>query len=243
MSQTKETPSPAPAIGDRSALLDFIDADAALRALLDDVSGRLDDDPGHDLSHALRVALWTVRLGGEAVDPRAAIAAALLHDVVNLPKDSPDRAEASLRSAALASELLPRHDFSPDAIALIADAIRDHSYSRGVVPKTPLGKALQDADRLEALGALGVFRTISCGTRMGARYFHADDPWAEHRALDDRAFTVDHFFKKLLLVGETMQTEAGRAEAARRTTFLRAFLDQLAMELGQRSRPHARPRS
>ncbi len=217
---------------DRAALLAFIRGEGRLGELLDEVADMLDDDPGHDLSHALRVALWTVRLGGDDVDPRSAIAAALLHDVINLPKDSPKRSEASVLSAARARELLPRHDFDQRAIDAIADAIRDHSYSRGAIPETTLGKALQDADRLEALGALGIFRTISCGTRMGARYFHADDPWAAERDLDDRAFTVDHFFEKLLRLTDTMQTDAGRAEAARRTAFLRAFLDQLAGELG-----------
>jgi len=217
---------------DREELLAFIRGEGALEAFHDDVAGRLDSDPGHDLSHALRVALWTVRLGGDAVDRRSAVAAALLHDVVNLPKDSPERASASERSASLARDLLPRRGFSAEEVERIADAIRDHSYSRGAVPQTRLGKALQDADRLEALGALGVFRTISCGTQMGARYFHADDPWADARELDDKAFTVDHFFEKLLRLTETMQTDAGRAEASRRTEFLRAFLGQLAEELG-----------
>ncbi len=217
---------------DRQELHAFIRGEGQLGALHDEVAAMLDDDPGHDLAHAERVAMWTVRLGGREVSPRSAVAAALLHDVVNLPKDSPHRREASVLSAGRAHELLPHHGFDPVAIDEICDAIRDHSYSRGAVPGSALGKALQDADRLEALGALGVLRTVSCGTRMGARYFHADDPWAASRALDDRAYTVDHFFEKLLRLTETMQTEAGRAEAARRTAFLRAFLDQLAQELG-----------
>lgn len=214
------------------ALLASIEDDERLRRLRDIVAARLDDDPGHDLSHALRVALWTTRLGGAEVAPRAAIAAALLHDVVNLPKDSPERSQASERSAEVAEALLPDHGFSADDVRKIAQAVRDHSYSRGATPTSPLGRALQDADRLEALGALGIFRTVSCGARMGARYFHDDDPWARERGLDDIAFTVDHFFQKLLSLESTMQTEGGRREAGRRTTFMRAFLDQLADEIG-----------
>ncbi len=194
---------------------------------------RLDDDPGHDVAHCLRVARWAVRLGAGAVDRREAIAAALLHDVVNVPKDSPDRARASELSAAVARELLPRFGFAADAVDRIADAVRDHSYSRGATPETPLGRALQDADRLEALGALGIFRTATCGAKMGARYFHPDDPWARGRPLDDVRFTVDHFFQKLLGLAETMNTAAGRAEAERRTAFLRAFLEQLGHEIGE----------
>ncbi len=190
-------------------------------------------DPTHDAAHALRVAHWTVRLGGDAVDPREAVAAALLHDAVNLPKDSPERVQASERSAALARERLPALGFAPDAVARIADAIRDHSFSRGEVPATALGRALQDADRLEALGAIGLLRCVSTGVRMGGSWFHADDPWAHARALDDNRYSVDHFYSKLLRLPGSMCTEAGRSEAERRAAFLRAFLAQLGDELGR----------
>lgn len=216
---------------DLQSLRREIDRDGELSALLAEVAPRLADDPGHDLEHCLRVALWTVRIGGEELDWRRAVAAALLHDIVNPPKSSPERVHASERSAAEARRILPDFDFDADAVEDIALAVRDHSFSRGAVPTRPLGKALQDADRLEALGALGLFRTISTGTRMGARYFHPRDPWARNRPLDDRAHSVDHFFTKLLRLPATMNTEAGRHEAERRAAFLRAFLEQLADEL------------
>jgi uncharacterized protein len=216
-----------------TGLKQAIEGDDALRALLAEVAPRLDDDPGHDLHHCLRVALWTVRLGGAEVDWRRAVAAALLHDIVNLPKDSPDRARASELSAEQARRLLPCLGFDAEAVDDIACAVRDHSFSRGAVPEAPLGRALQDADRLEALGALGLCRTISTGTRMGARYFHPDDPWATSRPLNDRAYSVDHFFTKLLRLPGSMLTEAGKAEAQRRVALLHAFLDHLSDELGQ----------
>src|SRR5690606_38630238 len=110
---------------------------------------------------------------------------------------------------------------------------------RGATPRSDLGRALQDADRLESLGVLALFRTISTGVRMGARYFDGADPWAEERPLDDLRFTVDHFFTKILRLHETMQTAVGRAEAKRRTAVLERILDELAVELG-RPRPHHR---
>ena len=211
-------------------LRDLIMKDAALSRVLEEARARSTGDPGHDVAHCLRVAEWTIRLGGRQIDPRHAIAAALLHDVVNIPKDSPDRSRASERSADFARALLGELGF--DAIELVCEAIHDHSFSTGRVPRSPLGDALQDADRLEALGALGIFRTASCGARMGAGYFDGDDPWAECRDLDDAKHTVDHFFRKLLLLPPTLRTRAGREEAERRAKFMIAFLRQLGDEIG-----------
>lgn len=209
----------------------LVDADRGLQGLSRQVRQRLDADPAHDFAHAERVALWALELA-PGVEPRQVVAAAFLHDMVNLPKDSPRRSEASELSAKEAERLLPGAGFDPSQVKLIADAIRTHSFSRGEVPKSDLGRALQDADRLEALGVLGVFRVISTGSRMAARYFDPDDPFAEQRALDDRSFSVDHFFTKLLELPATMQTDAGRREALRRVAFLREFLAELAREIG-----------
>jgi uncharacterized protein len=213
----------------RSEALAIIARDPTLAELLEHARSVLDDDPGHDVEHCLRVAGWTLRCGGE---PRESIAAALLHDIINVPKNDPRRAQASALCAAEARRLLPFYGFDAAAIDRIAEAIEDHSYSRGAIPRSQLGRALQDADRLEALGVLGLFRTISTGTRMGARYFDPNDPWAEQRALDDKRYGVDHFFTKLLGLSKTMQTDVGRAEAERRTEYLRVTLDCLSEELG-----------
>lgn len=219
-----------------SGLLERIGADPALAALLAESRERdaalAVPDPAHDTTHALRVAAWTLRLGGDAVDPREAVAAALLHDAVTLPKNSPDRANAGLLAAEHAHARLAALGFPPDAVERIAAAIRDHGFSRGAVPEGPLGDALQDADRLEALGAIGLLRCVSTGVRMGGAWFDPDDPWARTRTLDDARFSVDHFFTKLLGLPDTMRTEEGRAEAARRAGFLRVFLGALGDELG-----------
>jgi uncharacterized protein len=220
---------------DRASLADLFAADPFLATLLAEARERDGEaaqrDLTHDVAHGLRVAHWTLQLGGADVDPREAVAAALLHDAVNLPKDSPERALASTKSAEYARTRLSG-EFTPEAIDRIADAIRDHSFSRGAVPATPLGRALQDADRLEALGAIGLLRCVSTGVRMQGEWFHGEDPWATSRELDDSRYSVDHFYKKLLKLPATMRTEAGRAEAERRAAFLRAFLVQLGVELG-----------
>jgi uncharacterized protein len=219
-------------ISDRRELFAFIASDYSLKTLLELVRQRLGQDPAHDVEHCLRVALWTLRLAAGTVDERRAIAAALLHDIVNVEKSSSERARASELSAAEARRVLSELGFESDAIQEIAEAIRDHAFSAGRKPVSALGCALQDADRLEALGALGIFRTISTGARMGAQYFDPADPWADRRELDDRAYTVDHFFVKLFGLAATMTTEAGRHEARRRTELFWQFLGALASELG-----------
>ena len=220
--------------GWRAALRARIDADPMLRAVLAEVERRMDADAAHDVEHLLRVAHWTLRLGegDPEVDPRLAVAAALLHDVVNLPKAHPDRARASERSADVARALLPALGVSAADAALVADAVRDHSFTRGAVPASPLGRAVQDADRLEALGVIGTFRCVATGVRFGGAFSHPDDPWAEARPLDDARYAVDHFFTKLLRLPATFHTEAGRAEAERRAALMRTLLAAYGEELG-----------
>lgn len=216
----------------RAELLQRIALDPVLSRVFEHVRGLSADDAAHEVEHLLRVALLTLKLSAEQVEPRAAVCAALLHDVVNVPKNHPERARASQWSAAKARELLTGEALSEAQLAEIVEAIEDHSYSSGRRPRSALGEALQDADRLEALGALGIARTFSTGVRLGARYFHADDPWADARALDDKSFSVDHFFTKLLALPATLCTPAARVEAERRTEILRAFLSALGEEIG-----------
>jgi uncharacterized protein len=212
----------------------LIASDPVLTSVSATVRKRLADAPhdaAHDYRHALRVASWTLRIVGPEAPARLALLAALLHDVVNVPKSSPERARASELSAAFAREILTQAGLPPDDIAAVADAITDHSFSRGAVPRSLLGRALQDADRLEAVGALGLLRCVSTGVSLRADYFHPEDPWAQRRTLDDRAYSVDHFFTKLLGLADTMQTDVGRREAERRTQFLREFLRELGSEI------------
>jgi uncharacterized protein len=216
----------------RAALLAYISSDEALTSILEQVRAGTGDDAAHDSEHLLRVALVTIKLGGDRVDTREAVCAALLHDLVNLPKNHPARAQASQLSSVRARQLLEPAGLSQAGLERVVHAIEDHSYSSGRRPRSFLGEALQDADRLEALGALGIARTFSTGVRLGARYFDPEDPWAEARALDDVRFSVDHFFKKLLALPATLCTVEGRREAERRAQILRQFLIELGEEIG-----------
>jgi uncharacterized protein len=221
----------------QAELFDYIASDSRLARLLSEVSLSLTNEPEHDLSHALRVALWTVRIGASKVSVRDAIAAALCHDLVVSPKNSPRKKEDASESARAAQRLLSRCGFAQKSLRAIMSAIKSHSYSRGVKPKAALGRALQDADRLEALGAIGIMRALSIGGTLRRRLICSEDPWASRRELDDNAYTLDHFFTKLLRIGNTMCTPLGQREAYRRTRVLEVFLKDLAVELEAESPP------
>ncbi|WP_235692744.1 HD domain-containing protein [Deinococcus aquaedulcis] len=194
------------------------------------VQAHMHADAAHDEGHLARVARWTMRCA-PAEPAVLAVAAALTHDVVNLPKNHPERAQASERSAQAVRGHLPGLGFTAFETEEVALAVRDHSFSRGAVPQTALGAALQDADRLDALGALGVLRVAGVGGQLGRALLHPEDPWAQAREPDDLTYTVDHFFTKLLRLDGTFRTLPGQAEARRRTLTMRAFLAELASEL------------
>ncbi len=220
-----------------------LERNPVLRAICDRVRRIPPVDAGHDFGHVLRVANQAVAIlsfetleaesrPATAAEIDAVLAAALLHDCVPVPKNSPLRKESARLCSEKAREWLLELGWTPaEWIDPIAQAILDHSYSAGRTPETPIGKALQDADRLEALGALGLYRTIATGVSMGALLFDPEDPWSERRELDDRRFTVDHFFTKLLKLPATFQTRAAREEAEKRAQFLREFLSELRREL------------
>ncbi len=106
------------------------------------------------------------------------------------------------------------------------------------MPRTALGRALQDADRLEALGAIGLLRCDRDRRAHGRRRGSTTTiRGRQRRPLDDARYSVDHFFTKLLGLPATMRTAAGRAEAERRAALLRAFVSALGEELGEPAPP------
>jgi uncharacterized protein len=193
----------------------------------------------HRTDHTQRVvhnALWLAESTPE-VNRQELEAAAWLHDIGRgvEREQGIDHAHAS---AALAAELLPQLGFAADAVARICDAIAAHRFSAGIVPTTPEGRLLQDADRLDALGAIGMARTFVEGGAMRELY-HVEDPFAEARTPDDDAYSLDHFFTKLLRLPATMHTPAARTEAERRVAWMEAFLAELKAEIAGPATPPA----
>jgi len=202
--------------------------DAALQTQLRDIADEYLRDAGgsHQLEHTLRVLGNAMALAAyyPDIDHDVLEAAAWLHDV---GRGQRNHAEVSAR---IATERLPALGFSPERAALAVSAIADHRFSAGRIPASQEGKILQDADRLDALGAIGIARAFSF---EGSREFYdLADPFAEGRTPDDSRYTVDHFYAKLLRLPETLHTPEARQMAQRRAEFMRIYLHELATEIG-----------
>jgi len=214
--------------------------------LLRAVASLTPPDLAHDLQHVVRVYRWALRLAPEAgADPDLSGAAALLHDLVAVPKHLAARPLGAERSAVAAGGLLPRLGYSLGETEVVVDAIATHSWSRGLAPRCAEGVVLQDADRLDAIGVVGFMRNIAVAEAMSraagdARlraFVHPTDPlWTTERPLDDRHLALDHWHEKLLKLRDGMHLPSARTEAARRHAWMCSALSQLSSELASEGR-------
>lgn len=190
------------------------------------------NDPAHDWPHIGRVAATAKTLArNEKVNLECLLAAVYCHDLVNLPKDHPDRKNASTLTAEEAEKHLLKSGFLSEEILLIKSAIIEHSFSKGLKPSSKEAEILQDADRLDALGAIGVLRCAAVNTQMKSSFYEPQDPLAESREHDDKRYMVDHYFVKLFKLPETMNTQAAKREGEKRVTYMREFLRTLMSEI------------
>jgi len=189
-------------------------------------------DAAHDLAHVRRVVASAKALAAaEGGHPAVVVPAAWLHDCVSVPKSSPLRAQASRLAADEAVRRLAAWGYPEAHLPEVHHAVAAHSFTAAIEPRTREAQVVQDADRLDALGAVGIARTLMLGGAMGRPLYDEADPFCERRPPDDAASTIDHFYTKLLHLAGTMRTASGRAEAERRTAVLRRFLDDLRREL------------
>lgn len=192
----------------------------------------LSRDSAHDLSHSLRVARLAHHICDiETADGDVTVAAALLHDLVWLPKNHEDSKRTAEMSAKLAPTLCSGLPLIDEKSQHIAECILSHSFSGGGLAASLEAKIVQDADRLEAIGAIGLARVFATGASFGAALWHSGDPWAERRNLDDKAFSLDHFERKLLKLAAGMNTATAKALATSRQQVLLGYLAALREEL------------
>ena len=189
-------------------------------------------DHAHDIAHVRRVVrnvAWLTQ--EESADPWIALPAAWLHDCVAVAKDSPMRAQGSRLAADAATSFLRGVGYPADPLDAVRHAIEAHSWSAGIPAQTLEARIVQDGDRLDSLGAIGIARCLLVGGHLDRPLCSPDDPFCDRRTPDDSRWTIDHFYTKLLKLPELMQTEAGRSEAERRAQKVRDFLDELRAEM------------
>lgn len=203
-----------------------------LDSIKNEVKEIIDNDSAHDFEHIMRVYKNAQKMcKKEKANEKLVLCAALLHDIVSYPKSDKRSKISSIESAKKSKTILKKYDFSEEEIIIISDAIRDHSFSQNKTPSTLEGKILQDADRLDAIGAIGLARVFATGGSLKRPFYNIDDPFCKTRKPDDKTWTVDHFYQKLLKLESLMNTKSGKVEAKKRTRVLKDFLKQLKLEI------------
>lgn len=193
------------------------------------------NEPAHDFFHVERVITNARAIAqGEGVSREVeeiAATAALLHELFTLPKNHPESHRAGDTCAEHARALLVREGAPASLIDPVCEAIRDHSFSKGVVPDALPTRILQDADRLDAIGAIGLARMWATCADMKRPFYAPEDPFCEARTPDDKAWGLDHVYKKLLAIPDRLHTNAAKSLARDRVAFLHAYLAQLRAEI------------
>nr|WP_254430507.1 MULTISPECIES: HD domain-containing protein [unclassified Ruegeria] len=205
------------------------DLHSRLRAI---VAQRMQTDPAHDLAHLDRVWTNAQAIAEDRADLLVLLSACYLHDLINLPKNDPDRHLASRQSAQVSEPILRDLGLDDHRIRAVQHAIEAHSFSANIPPRSTEARILRDADRLDALGAIGIARCFAVSGALGRALYDQDDPFAQERALDDLSFAIDHWKVKLLNLPDDMLTEGGRDLARKRVAQMRGFLEVLAQEVG-----------
>jgi len=201
-------------------------------SIKNEVEKIMDNDSAHDFEHIMRVYKNAQKLCKEEKgNQKLILCAALLHDIVSYPKSDKRSKLSSIHSAKKSEQILKKYDFTTEEITIISNAIRDHSFSQNKVPTTLEGKILQDADRLDAIGAIGIARVFATGGSLKRPFYNIDDPFCKTRKPNDKIWTVDHFYQKLLNLESLMNTKSGKMEAKKRSKILKEFLKELKQEI------------
>lgn len=190
------------------------------------------NDPSHDINHFLRVLALVEKIGKrERADMDILVPAALFHDVIVYKKNSRKSKNAAEESASLVKKILSKTKSYPqEKIEKVQTCIRECSFSKGIMPELLESKILQDADRLEATGAIAIMRTFSSGGQMNRQFYAPEDPFCKNGTIRFRS-GIDLFYERLLIVERGMHTKDAKRMARGRTQFLRDFLKQFRVEL------------
>ena len=209
-----------------------MDEEAVISKAIDYMRGFLQDDhSGHDPYHTLRVLAAAERIAkDEGADLFTVRLAAILHDVDDV-KLSPETAGSLARASAFMDE----QGVSQEVKQAVLTAIREVSFkgSDSAVPSTIEGKCVQDADRLDAIGAIGIARVFAYGGAHSRPIYDETPPQgllseAEYRR--SRSSSVNHFYEKLFYLKDMMNTASAKKLAEARDRFMRDYLTEFMSE-------------
>lgn len=194
------------------------------------------DKTGHDWNHALRVEKNVHKImppGLDEAELEVIRAACWLHDTID-----EKLAQSRQKSVNEIEELLVKNGATLAQIDEVLDIIQNLSYSKNLETKKELslaGQIVQDADRLDAIGAIGIGRAFYYGGSQGDAMYTDDVPRSLEKLTASNyrkgSSVLNHFYEKLLLLESQMNTEAGKFEAKKRTNFMKEYLEQLAREI------------
>lgn len=191
--------------------------------IMEEVKERLEkDSSGHDWYHTLRVyknsiKIWELETENGDIDLSLLKISALLHDVADHKFGYTDR-DRNL----IIEKILKKHGFSEGFIEETQKIIGSIPFSKGNIPERMEGKIVQDADRLDALGAIGIARTFAYGGHKGRSMYLPEN--------SDGSDSLYHFYEKLFLLKDILNTEGGRRLAGERDKYMRDFVDQFLKE-------------
>lgn len=185
-------------------------------------------DGAHGLDHFYRVANTAKKISDGKGNLEAIEVACLLHDIVNYPKNHPDRKQSAQKAAEYAEKFLKKRECQPEFIQTVSECIRNHSYTAGKIPESWEAKCVQDADRLDAVGAIGIARCLYIGGSLGSIIMDLEDPLGLYRELDDFKYTLDHFQVKLGHLQYLMNTPTARSLARKASVLMEIFRHRMA---------------
>lgn len=195
-------------------------------------------DPAHGYDHVSRVVNTATRIAlSEKADVGIVRAAAWMHDLVSLPKNDPNSKNSSRMAAAVAGRTLEELGLDPQFISAVRHAIEAHSFSAGIEPKTLEARIIRDADRIDALGAIGIARCFAVSGSINRPLFHPDDPLARNRAPSPGEWCLDTFPVKIFPRIDGVTTPSGKRIAEDRLAYMREFMTRVGDELTEAPLP------
>ena len=212
-------------------LFDMI-KESFFKELKEKIQSNFEEGGSHAFDHTERVYNLALKIGKkEKADLDIIKAAALLHDIARLKEDNKEVECHAEHGAEIAGKILKEMNFPEDKIGNVVHSIKVHRHSKGLPAETKEAKILQDADRLDALGAIAIARMFSTGGKINRPLYKPEVPFGEVHQGYCSDSTIHGFYAKILkITSETFNTQFAKKLAKGRYKFVEKFLNQFFKE-------------